>query len=371
MGYWLRKRLHRETAVDAGTTYRYKLPTTGFYSAFSVHVEAQRYGGRDATTTSQILFDALTKIELITEGTKVIKSMRARELKALNLFDFSKVGEWQHSEESDGWNFDDLYLLAGRHLQDKEYMFDMSRLPDPELAITNDLTEDSMAYWKADTLEYTIFGWRWMGDPVPSPKGYFRADERVYYETTADRAEKVIEITKGKRIRRILIQGQEVGTTIGGHIREFELQVDEGAFSPVKSISQMQWAQQNVLDYGLDVTVKKDINIIASSTRQYDDILMCWPQFVGLTPMATSANNYGQVEDVNNGLCMTQGLASDVFKMVGMGCGYLNAQVIGFDKEPDLADMLDTRDMSALKLILTERAADKTVSVVVEEEVLY
>ncbi|GAJ20155.1 unnamed protein product [marine sediment metagenome] len=53
------------------------------------------------------------------------------------------------------------------------------------------------------------------------------------------------------------------------------------------------------------------------------------------------------------------------------GVGYLTSLVIGFDKEPDLSDMLDTRDMSKLALELTETTSGDTVSVVVEEEILY
>lgn len=371
MGYWLRKKLHTESAVDAGQTYRYKLPTTGFFSAFSVHIAATRYADRASTTTNQLLIDAITKVELISEATKVIKSMRGRELLALNLYDFGRVGEWQHGETDGDSNDVVIYFLAGRHLQDKEYMFDMSRFIDPELAITNDLTEDTAEYWDADSLEYDIYGWRWVGDPVPSPKGYMRADERVYYDTSADGAEKVIRITRGKRIRRLLVMGHEVGDTIGDHIDEMELQVNEGEYSPVTITRFSDWAWQNTLDYGLSIEVAKTVYVKSADEMEYVDTLMDFPYFMAVTPHIYGAKYYANVCDFGNGLARIIGSGAGDHDVLTKGAGYLGAILIGFDKEPDLSDMLNTADMSELKLIITEDAADKTVSLVVEEEVLY
>uniref|UniRef100_A0A6H2A1E0 Uncharacterized protein n=1 Tax=viral metagenome TaxID=1070528 RepID=A0A6H2A1E0_9ZZZZ len=371
MGYWLRKRLHTESAVDANTTYRYKLPTTGLYSAFSVRCQAQRYANRASTTTNQLLHDAISKVELLSEGTKVLKSLRARELKALNLFDFRRVGDWQHGENEDDYNIDTLYLLAGRGLQDKEYMFDMARLRDPELALTNALTETTAEYWKVDTLEYQIYGWRWMGDPVPSPKGYLRADERAYYTTSAADAEKIVEITTGKRIRRLLLMGHTVGTTTYGHIKKIELEVDEGAYSPVIIDSPVEFSWQNVLDYGLDVKVVKCVYLKAVDEAEYCDLLMAYPQGVMVIPHVATADASARVWDFGNGLADIRCDVAYTHELVAHGAGYLNSLVIGFDKEKDLSDMLNTREMGKLKMILTETAASKVVSVVVEEEILY
>ena len=369
--YWLRKLLHTETAVKANQTYRYKLPETGLFSAFSVRCQAQRYATRASTTTNQLLHDAITKVEFLSEGTKVLKSLRPREIKALNLFDFSLVTDWQHGEAEDDYNFDTLYILAGRHLQDKEYMFDMTKLRDPELALTNALTESTAEYWKADTLEYKIYGWRAMGTPLPTPKGYFRADERVYYTTTAADAEKPIELTTGKKIRRILLMGHTVGTTTYGHIKKAELQVDEGAYSPVIIDHPLEWSSQNVEDYGLDVTVSKSVYLKAFDETEYCDLLMCYPRSIAALPYFTAADASARIINYGNGLAEIQCDVAGYHELTARGIGYLNSLLIGFDKEPTLSDMLDTKPMGILKLILTETAASKVVSVVVEEEILY
>lgn len=58
-------------------------------------------------------------------------------------------------------------------------------------------------------------------------------------------------------------------------------------------------------------------------------------------------------------------------QILAKGVGYMTSLLIGFDKEPELEDMLDTREMSKLALELTENTSGDTVSVVVEEEILY
>ncbi|GAJ14919.1 unnamed protein product, partial [marine sediment metagenome] len=84
-GYWLRQRLTTVSATVA-QTWRYKLPTTGLFSAFSLRVFCKRDANRDALGLLQMLHEAIDKIEMTSEGVKVLKSMRGREMLALNLY---------------------------------------------------------------------------------------------------------------------------------------------------------------------------------------------------------------------------------------------------------------------------------------------
>lgn len=377
MGYWLRKLLHTESSVSSDDTYRYKLPVTGLFSAFSVQLQATRYQTRDHLTTDDWLRDAITKIEMLSEGTKVIKSLRGAELNALNTFDFRQIPRAQYREYDAGYNIDTLYLLAGRSLQDKEYMFDMSRFADPEIALTNAIREDAARGFDDESLQYKIFGWRWMGEPLPMPKGYFRADERLYYDTSADGTIKPLQITTGKRIRRILVKGWEERHSIAKHFDKLELEVDEGAYSPIVADNMMELALQNKLDYGLNLAQDFPVYIYeVNSTHQADAFMpyhssvqgVLVPATADLVPSVTVGNGVvDAVIVVDSGGAFT---ASWIECRVD-GAGYQRAVLLGFDKAPDLADMLDTKNMGILKLLITEGDADDTVSVVVEEEVLY
>jgi len=371
MGYWLKKRLHTESAPTAEQTYRYKLPTLGFYSAFSIRIQGRRDADRDAEAAVTQLHELITKIEMTSEGTKVLKSLRARELLALNLFDFGHVLEMQDGEGDDDYNIFTVYLLAGRNLQDKEYMFDMSRFTDPELAITNAVTGDDGEDFGPTELEYQIFGWRWMGDPIPTPVGYMRADERLYYDTTGADVVKPLEITKGKRIRRLLLMGWEAEATIHGHIKRVELEVDEGVYSPVTIDNMMEWCWQNKEDYKLDIRTHRCVLLDTADAARDCDSNMCYPQHVELFPIASAtADSSARVFDLGSGIIHAQCDVACVHSMFTEGTGYLTAILIGFDL-PNFDNLLDTRGMSKLELEMTEYADGDTVSVVVEEEVLY
>ncbi|GAH58366.1 unnamed protein product, partial [marine sediment metagenome] len=62
------------------------------------------------------------------------------------------------------------------------------------------------------------------GDPVPTPVGYMRADERLHYDTTGLNVVKELTITRGHRIRRLQVMGWELlklsaGISIGWKLR--------------------------------------------------------------------------------------------------------------------------------------------------------
>lgn len=371
MGYWLKQRLHTESKVTVGQTYRYKLPITGFYSAFSIRALVKRDATRTLPAKTAFLHEKITKIEMLMEGTKVVKSLRGRECLALNLYDFKQPNALQNSEEDGGYCMETFYLLAGRSLHDKKWMFDMSKHRDPEIAITNDVSSDASVDMDVDSLEYQIFGWRWMGDPVPSPVGYMRADERLYYDTTGAAVEKVAPISTGKRIRRLLLMGWEDAHTFYGHITKVELQVDEGAYSPVIIPNVVEWCQQNKIDYGLTIRTAAEFYNIAGGNMCDCDLCMCYPLVVHVAPYGAGKYTGLYIWDYDNGLADVVAATAGPYEVSAKGVGYLTSILLGFDKEPDLADMLETMGMASLKLLLTESADSDTVSLVVEEEVLY
>lgn len=372
MGHWLKQRLHTESKVAVDQTYRYKLPVTGFYSCFEIRAAVKRSADRDDTAKVPLLHERIPKIEMLMEGTKVLKSFRGRECLALNLFDFGRPNECQNSEQSGGYCVETFYLLGGRSLHDKKWMFDMSKLRDPEIAITNNVDNLDGVDMDEDTLEYQIFGWRWLGEPMPTPVGFMRADERLHYDTTGANVEKVVPISLGKRIRRILIMGWEERHTFYDHWKNVELQVDEGAYSPVIIPNITEWMWQNKLEYKLDIRTIREFFLPTADASYYCDVCMCYPQYVGAIQYGNIADSGQRIFGFNDGIPIVQSDADGQPHTVWAdGAGYMTALLIGFDIEPDLSDMLDTKPMACLKLLGTETADADTVSMVVEEELLY
>ncbi len=377
MGYWLKRLLHTESSVVSDEVYRYKLPTVGFYSAFSVQLRATRYQDRAEVTSQDWLRDAITKIEITEEGTKVIKSMRGAELNALNTFDFKQIPRFKHGESDTETNWDTLYLLAGRSLRDKKWMFDMSRFSDPELAITNAIRQDAARGFDDTSLQYKIFGWRWMGDPRPNPIGYFRADERLHYDTTGAAVIKDLVISTGKRIRRILVKGWEERVSIGGHFTKLELKVNEGEYSPIVIDDMVEAALQNKLEYGLDLHQNIAMYLYTLAATHFTDAFI--PYHSSAVGQLVPARRQHFVEvAVGNGVLDgvlnhhdAGAVTASWMEVWCDGAGFQRAILLGFDLQPELEDMLETRDMGKLELEITEQSSGDTVSVVVEEEILY
>ncbi len=377
MGYWLKRLMHTESSLASDETYRYLLPTVGLYSAFSVQVQATRYQARAELTTQDWIRDAISRIELIHSGTEVVKSMRGAEVNALNTFDFGRIPPYKHVEDDAVNCIDTLYLLAGRSLQDKEYMFDMARMPNAEIVLTNSIREDAARGFDDNTLQYKIWGWRWMGDPVPMVKGYMKANERLYYTTSADGVIKPLQIATGRRIRRILVKGWTERQSIASHFDVLELQVNEGEYSPEKHDNMMELAIQNKLDYNLDLRQQLSMyDHIVNSTVQTDAFIpyhtivqaTMYPARADHNVSASCAN--GVIDGVIV-LDSTGSFTGSNIEIAVDGAGYQRAVLLGFDKEKDLSDMLDTRGMGKLELEITENNASRVISVVVEEEVLY
>jgi len=369
-GYWLRQRLTSVTAT-AAQTWRFKLPTTGLFSAFSLRVSCIRDADRDATTLVQQLWEAIDKIEMTSEGVKVLKSMRGREMLALNLFDFGIPCEMQDGEGNDEYNMCTFYLLAGRSLQDKKYMWDMSRFTDPELAVTNSISSDDTKDWDVTELKYEVYGWRFIGEPAPIPVGYLRADERLHYDTTGANVVKELTITRGHRIRRLLVMGWEAAHTLYGHIKRMEVEVNEGEYHPVTIDNILEWCWQNKRDYKLNFDVVRYPFLYVADSNLDVDANMCYPLACMGTSYGVALDTSIQVWGFDNGRMDIRAGDACHANLVITGVGFLTSLVIGFDKEPELEDMLDTREMSKLALELTETDSADTVSVVVEEEILY
>ncbi|GAH58360.1 unnamed protein product [marine sediment metagenome] len=149
-----------------------------------------------------------------------------------------------------------------------------------------------------------------------------------------------------------------------------EVEVNEGEYHPVTIDNILEYCWQNKRDYNLDIEVWR-YPFLYDAVRLEVDACMCYPLSVQVTPYNVAAITGSRVETFNDGSLQVRASAASHLMLVSNGVGYLTSLVIGFDKEAELEDMLDTVPMSKLALELTEQVDGATVSVVVEEEILY
>ena len=371
MAYMLRKRILTDNDLDDDTTWKEDLPDSGSVTAFELRINCNRYANRDDLNVVYPLADCISRVELIAESTRKVVSVSGRQLDFLNYIDFKRPNPRRHREVGGGGNCLVLYLMGGRSLYDREYGFDMAKLSNAFLNYTYNLHEGTAEYFAANDHDITVYEWVWKGPDAPSFRGYFRSRQVLDYTTAGADDLHVLKITPGLPLRRIVVQKKTAASSLGGTWSEIELEVNNGEYSPVRITSPMDWVMQQVSDYGLQNRTSGLVYLDAANTGAYLPQDFAYFQGGNLNHYGVGeAGGYGHIWGITVPLrCHASAVGEYNYTLEGYG--YQGCLLIGFDHEADGGDLLDTAGMSALKLLLTETAADKAGAVVLQEVVTY
>ena len=122
-----------------------ELPEGGLLSGIEIRVAGTAGVGADKPDVW--LHDRIKKVELIVNGSQVVKSLDARQLIADMLY--KKTPQYSHDAKniSGGMTEELFYINLGRHYHDIEYMLDLAKVNDPELRLDCDFTLASQNGW--------------------------------------------------------------------------------------------------------------------------------------------------------------------------------------------------------------------------------
>lgn len=371
MAYMERKRLTKESDLDDNTTWRYKLPSVGSYTALEMRINCNRDRDRADSDAVHTLADCISKVELLKAGAEVVKSLTGTQLDAMNYWDFKRPNPRRYRQVDIGGNDLILFLLGGRGIYDKEFGFDFSKLGETFLEYTYDLNEGDPEYFEAGDHDISLYGYRWLGPGVPAFKGYFRDRQLSAWTTTGDGDLKTVEIPIGRNIRRIAVQAKTRAKTLGGTFDNLELQVNRGEHSPVLVKSPMDWVMAEVQEYGLHNELGGIEYRIAGEATD----LPYWFSYYDTVLAIDYITN--QVNPVVMGLLTiparlhsdTATAGEDVFKVSGWG--FQKCLRIGFDHEHDLSDIFPTAGLGSLDLICEEAAESLEAACFYQDVVLY
>lgn len=371
MGYMQRVRITKDTDLDDDTTWRYKLPSVGKYTAFELKVESQRANTRTLADEVHTLESCVSKIELLSGGARALYSLTGTQVEAMNYWDFKRPNARRYRQEDVTGQISLFFLGGGRDLYDRQYGWDMARLGETYLEYSYDLQEDVADYFEADEHMVTLFGYRWMGPNEPNFSGYLRSRQLAAWTTSAADALKTIAIPVGSPVRRIGVQSKTRAKTIGGAVSELEVRANEGEYSPVIVKDVMAWTMAEVAEYGLSNEVGGIDYLVVSDVS---DTPYWWSYMQDV-----AAQNYGASgQPVINchgitipvRLQATSAVAGEVVFSV-RGWGFQKCLRIGFDHDPEGVDLLDTRSLGSLDLLVTETAADCAVACFVQDIISY
>jgi len=371
MAYLQRHRLTVVSNLDDDSTWRYKLPSVGLYTAFEMRINCDRYATRADVDTVHPLESCITRIEMLEAGAKIVHSLTGQHHDAMNYWDFGKPNPRRYRQEADTGNDVILFLLGGRNITDQEYGFDMSQMAETYLNYTYNLQEDVAEYFAADDHDVKLYGYRWMGEDLPSFMGHMRTQELARWTLTAANALKTINVPVGNRIRRIGIQAMTRTKTIGGTVTRAELRANEGEYSPIIIESPMDWTMAEVSEYILENEVGGIDYAVGTGENE---LPRWWGYFEQLDALP-----YGYAGEINlegHGITLPIRVRANTtgnqeFTFQTKGYGFQKCMRMGFEHDDKPSSYLKTDHLGSLDLILTEAGAGREASAFMQDVVMY
>ena len=198
--YWERVYLRQAEPWTNGGTLKLDLPKSGKLGSIMVH--AYRAGVTDAFNAQYKwrLIDYISKIEVLYNGTRPIKSLTGEECKGLSIFDGMGSAPDQEFNYGSSTKRAHFMLNFGRRLFDKRYFLDLGRFDSVEIQLTND---GSSTYfggnWSVDLLMYML-----RGADAPASQGYFRTEDWKSW-TTVQNTWQYLDLPTELMLRRLLL----------------------------------------------------------------------------------------------------------------------------------------------------------------------
>lgn len=199
-GYFQREYVRENVAMTLNNTYRLDLPEHGMLGSLLIRVTGSQVSGLGASGGSWRISDFISLIEVIVNGSTIVKSIPGQIAQLLAVLD-------QGVMPPDAWrnyatNTQQAYFLInfGRWLFDPDMAFDLGRYDDVELRITNTATAAEFS-----DLTVSALGYYMRGDIVPALPGYHRTEVWRSWTTVQDETT-YLTLPTEHRIRRVVMQ---------------------------------------------------------------------------------------------------------------------------------------------------------------------
>lgn len=210
MSFWQREVLRDAVSMTFAQTYELDLPKSGLLGSLVLYVSSSQNGYPCLGAVPKWrLIDYISKIEVIGDGSEVIKSFDGKEALAAAFYDdgVEPSGLWRQYSSTPQRQWIPIHF--GRFLMDELYGLDLSRFAQVTLKITND---GSATYWTTD-IKLTVIGY-WLREAPAALGGYFREEVWKSWLPVAAAVE-YSDLPVALPIRRIVLEARpaRVSTT--------------------------------------------------------------------------------------------------------------------------------------------------------------
>ena len=359
---WQRSYIENNLSLGATAgTKTIDLPKSALLSDLMIRVFATN--GANANKDNPI-HDKVTKIELIVDGSTVVKSLTGKEVRMLALFNSKKMPQDYDNELETDTQWMNFPLHLGRFPGDLKYGLDCKKYTNPQLKITYDTTGaglDSTSLFSTSTYPVLDVLATQLIEGAGFPGGYIKSHRLLAHTFTSDDEEKRIEIPVGNLLRRILLWcDEDVGYYMISRLAKIYLDLNVGVMQPFKmDIEELMQFQRQL--YGLLHTTR-GVSMTADTTAR--DTYLHETKALQYSPVnATTYTSHiigggAHLWSIELRKTLDNALPSSSIWgfLQAEGDLFLGAMDIPFDY-PDESFMLDTKKWSDVDLVVKAAAA--------------
>lgn len=198
--FWQRKYVREDVSMTLNDEYLLDLPEHGQLGSILFRISGAEASGYGQSGGDWRIIDEISKLEIIANGAKIVKSLTGYEVQALAVHDQGVMppSAWRNYATNTQWCY--LLLNFGRFLHDPVYGLNLDRFDDVELKVTNTATSSDFS-----DLTISVVGIYKRDDAGGDFNGYLRTEEWRSWTTVADET-KYLDLPTENVIRRILLQ---------------------------------------------------------------------------------------------------------------------------------------------------------------------
>lgn len=228
-----------------------ELPNAGMLSGIEFRVWGSCGTGADKPDVW--LHDRLTKIELVVNGSQVVKSYSGDQLLAMMLYKRTPIMSVDNKNMSGAACSEGFYINLGLFYHDLEHSLDLSKVNDPELRFTYDFTKTTQNGW-ANGVAMSAAPSRSvichvLKDAPEAPKGYIKTSE-LYRHTSGQSKKENMTVPRGPVYSNMYLQSWYTLQGLGLILDKVELNLNMSEVIPVR-LGPIELASQNLRQYGL------------------------------------------------------------------------------------------------------------------------
>lgn len=233
--YWQQRYLEQDKAfIGTSGLDTVDLPNKGLLGCVQLQVYAtagSTGGDRDVGP-----LDALKKIELIVNGSQVVKSLTGREIKALMMYQKMAMGQDIMANYASHANRVELFINLGLTYHDLDYMLDLSKVNDPELRIEYDFTLTSHDGWtsgEAQTSPYRDVICHLLRESDIVPMGYIKTSELARFLWASGKKDNLV-VPRGPLYSNLYVESYYKQSGLSLSLDTIEVNINNGERIPLR-----------------------------------------------------------------------------------------------------------------------------------------